>query len=93
MRRFGSMSGVAPDRGSGHLRALENGGVAAGRGRPWATSPRFAVVLRSRAGIAAFAVVRTISGVAQLPKAFDPVPEGQRHIVLNADGSTLRTPP
>ena len=45
------------------------------------------------AGIAAFAVVRTISGVAQLPKAFDPVPEGKGHIVLNVDGSTLRTPP
>ena len=42
--------------------------------------------------IAAFAVVRTISGVTQLPKAFDPVPEGQGHIVLNADGSTQRTP-
>lgn len=44
------------------------------------------------AAIAAFAVVRTISGVVQLPQAFDPVPEGQGHIVLNADGSTLRTP-
>ena len=42
--------------------------------------------------IAAFAVVRTISGVTQLPKAFDPVPEGQGNIVLNADGSTQRTP-
>lgn len=45
------------------------------------------------AEIAAFAVVRTIFGVAQLPKAFDPVPEGKGHIVLNVDGSTLRTPP
>lgn len=44
------------------------------------------------ARIAAFAVVRTISGVTQLSKAFDPVPEGQGHIVLTADGSTQRTP-
>ncbi|MDE2981064.1 MAG: hypothetical protein OXU74_07705 [Gemmatimonadota bacterium] len=44
------------------------------------------------AGVAAFAVVRTISGVTQLSKAFDPVPEGQGHIILNADGSTQRTP-
>jgi len=42
--------------------------------------------------VAAFAVVRTITGVTQLPKAFDPVPEGEGHIVLNADGSTRRTP-
>ncbi len=44
------------------------------------------------ARVAGFAVVRTISGVTQLPKAFDPVPEGRGHIVLNADGSTQRTP-
>ena len=44
------------------------------------------------ARIAAFAVVRTISGATQLPKAFDPVPDGQGHIVLNADGGTQRTP-
>ena len=44
------------------------------------------------ARVAAFAVVRTISGVAQLPRAFEPVPEGEGHIVLNADGSTQRTP-
>ena len=42
--------------------------------------------------VAAFAVVRTITGVTQLPKAFDPVPEGEGHIVLNADGNTRRTP-
>ena len=44
------------------------------------------------ARIAAFAVVRTISGVGQLSKAFDPVPEGEDHIVLDADGGTQRTP-
>lgn len=44
------------------------------------------------AAVAAFAVVRTITGVTQLPKAFDPVPEGEGHIVLNADRSTYRTP-
>ncbi|MCY3600919.1 MAG: hypothetical protein OXN85_13210 [Gemmatimonadetes bacterium] len=44
------------------------------------------------AGVAAFAVVRTITGVSQLPKAFDPVPEGEGCIVLNADGSSRRTP-
>ena len=44
------------------------------------------------AQVAGFAVVRTITGVTQLPKAFDPVPEGRGHIVLNADGSTQRTP-
>jgi len=44
------------------------------------------------ASVAAFAVVRTITGVTQLPKAFDPVPEGEGHIVLNIDGSTRRTP-
>ncbi len=42
--------------------------------------------------VAAFAVVRTITGVAQLSKAFDPVPEGKGCIVLSADGSTQRTP-
>ncbi len=42
--------------------------------------------------VAAFAVVRTITGVAQLSKAFDPVPEGKGCIVLGADGSTQRTP-
>ena len=44
------------------------------------------------AEVAAFAVVRAISGVAQLSRAFDPVPEGEGHIVLNVDGSTDRTP-
>jgi len=44
------------------------------------------------ARVEAFAVVRTISGVTQLDKAFDPVPEGEGRIVLNADGSTRRTP-
>ena len=44
------------------------------------------------ARVSAFAVVRTISGVSQLPKAFDPVSEDQGHIVLNADGGTQRTP-
>ncbi len=44
------------------------------------------------ARIAAFAVVRTITGAAQLSKAFDPVPEGKGLIVLNADGDTQRTP-
>lgn len=44
------------------------------------------------AGVVAFAVVRTITGVTQLPRAFDPVPEGEGHIVLNVDGSTQRTP-
>jgi len=44
------------------------------------------------ARVAAFAIVRTVSGVTQLSKAFDPVPEGQGHIILNADGSTQRTP-
>ena len=44
------------------------------------------------ADVAAFAIVRTMTGVAQLSKAFDPVPEGEGHIVLNADGSTRRTP-
>ena len=44
------------------------------------------------AEVAAFAVVRTITGAAQLSKAFDPVPEGRGHIVLNADGGTQRTP-
>lgn len=44
------------------------------------------------AGVAAFAVVRTITSVSQLPKAFDPVPEGEGCIVLNADGSSRRTP-
>ena len=44
------------------------------------------------ARVTAFAVVRTISGVTQLSKALDPVPEGEGHIVLNADGSTERTP-
>ncbi len=40
------------------------------------------------ADVATFAVVRTISGVAQLSKAFDPVPEDKGLIVLNAAGST-----
>ena len=44
------------------------------------------------AGIAAFAIVRTITGTAQLSKAFDSVPEGKGRIVLNADGSAQRTP-
>ena len=44
------------------------------------------------ADVAAFAIVRTITGVAQLSKAFDPVPEGKGRIILNADGSTRRTP-
>lgn len=44
------------------------------------------------AAIAAFAIVRTITGTAQLSKAFDPVPEGNGRIVLNAYGSTQRTP-
>ena len=44
------------------------------------------------ADVAAFAVVRTITGVAQLTRAFDPVPEGKGLIVLNADGSPQRTP-
>ena len=44
------------------------------------------------AGVAAFAVVRTITGVTQLQRAFDPVPEGEGYIVLNADGSTQRKP-
>jgi predicted amidophosphoribosyltransferase len=44
------------------------------------------------ADVAAFAVVRTIAGVAQLSKAFDPVREGKGLIVLKADGSTQRTP-
>ncbi len=46
------------------------------------------------ANVAAFAVVRTITGVAQLSRAFafDPVPEGEGRIVLNADGSTRRAP-
>lgn len=44
------------------------------------------------AAVAAFAVVRTITNVTQLLKAFDPVPEGEGYIVLNADGGTQRTP-
>ena len=44
------------------------------------------------ADVAAFAIVRTITSVAQLSKAFDPVPEGKGRIVLNADGTTQRTP-
>ena len=44
------------------------------------------------AQVAGFAVVRTISGVTQLPAAFAPVPEGEGQIVLSADGSTQRTP-
>ena len=42
------------------------------------------------ARVTAFAIVRTISGVTELSRAFCPVPVG--HIVLNADGSTQRTP-
>ena len=44
------------------------------------------------AAVAAFAVVRTITGVSQLPKAFDPVPEGEGRIVRDADGTTRRAP-
>ena len=44
------------------------------------------------ADVAAFAIVRMITGLPQLSKAFDAVPEGKGHIVLNAGGSTQRTP-
>lgn len=44
------------------------------------------------ARVTGFAVVRTITGVAQLSKAFDPVPEGKGRIVLNVTGSTRRIP-
>ena len=44
------------------------------------------------ARVAAFAVVRTITDVAQLSEVFDPVPEGEGRIVLHADGSTRRVP-